>query len=46
MLAVPLGRVRLDLSLRELPGERLDLVLFRRELEVHPGGEYRFRASS
>ena len=35
VLAVPLGRVRLDLGGRELPGQRLDLTLLRGQLEVH-----------
>ena len=35
VLAVPLGRVRLDLGLRELARERLDLPLLGGELEVH-----------
>jgi hypothetical protein len=35
MLAIPLGRVRLDLGPDEVPRERLDLLLLRRELEVH-----------
>ncbi len=35
--AIPLGGVRLDLGPREVAGERLDLALLRRELEVHGG---------
>ena len=35
VLAVPLGRVRLDLGRGELPRERLDLPLLGAELEVH-----------
>ena len=35
VLAIPLGRVRLDLLLRDLPGERLDLALIVRQGEVH-----------
>ena len=35
VLAVPLGRVRLDLGLRELARERLDLPLVGGQLEVH-----------
>src|SRR5438128_1711511 len=35
VLAVPLGRVRLDLGGGEVPRERLDLALLGRELEVH-----------
>ena len=35
--AIPLGGVRLDLGVREVAGERLDLALLRRELEVHAG---------
>ena len=37
MRAIPLGGVRLDLGVREVAGERLDLALLRRELEVHGG---------
>jgi hypothetical protein len=37
MRAVPLGGVRLDLRGREIAGQRLDLPLLRRELEVHGG---------
>jgi hypothetical protein len=36
-LAVPGGRVRLDLRLGELPRQRLDLSLIRRELKLHRG---------
>jgi hypothetical protein len=32
-----LGGARFDLGLRELPGERLDLALFRRELDLSQG---------
>ena len=39
VLAVPLGRVRLDLRSREVAGERLHLFLLRRRLEVH-GQDY------
>ena len=35
VLAVPLGRVRLDLGRGELSRERLDLPLLGAELEVH-----------
>ena len=35
VLAIPLGRVRLDLLAREVAGERLDLFLLRGELKVH-----------
>ena len=35
VLAVPLGRVRLDLGLREFARERLDLLLVCGEVEVH-----------
>ena len=35
VLAVPLGRVRLDLGLRELVRKRLDLLLLRAQIEVH-----------
>jgi hypothetical protein len=35
VLAVPLGRVRLDLGVREVARQRLDLALLRAELEVH-----------
>ena len=35
MRSIPLCRVRLDLGLREIPRERLDLSLLRRQLEVH-----------
>ena len=35
VLTVPLGRVRLDLGLRELARERLDLLLVGGQLEVH-----------
>ncbi len=35
VLTVPLGRVRLDLGLRELARERLDLLLVGAQLEVH-----------
>ena len=35
VLAVPLGRVRLDLGVRELARQRLDLPLVRGQLEVH-----------
>ena len=35
VLAIPLGRVRLDLRAREVAGERLHLFLLRRRLEVH-----------
>ena len=35
VLAVPLGRVRLDLGADEVARERLDLPLLGRELEVH-----------
>ena len=35
--AIPLSGVRLDLRGREIAGERLDLPLLRRELEVHGG---------
>jgi limonene-1,2-epoxide hydrolase len=35
--AIPLGRVGLDLCVREVAGERLDLALLGRELEVHGG---------
>ena len=35
VLAVPLGRVRLDPLAREVAGERLDLALLRAQLEVH-----------
>ena len=35
VLAVPVGRVRLDLRVGEVAGERLDLLLLRRQLEVH-----------
>ena len=41
VLPVPGGRVRLDLGLRDLPRERLDLPLVGRELEVHRGRVYR-----
>ena len=34
---IPFGGVRLDLRGREIAGERLDLPLLRRELEVHGG---------
>src|SRR5581483_342022 len=36
-LAVPLGGMRLDLVAGELPGELLDLLLLRAELEIHAG---------
>jgi len=39
MLPVPLRGVRLDLGLRELAGQRLDLALIRREIEIH-GPDY------
>ena len=35
MLAVPVRGVRLDLGLRELPRQRLDLALVVTELELH-----------
>ena len=35
VLAVPVGRVGRDLGVRELAGERLDLLLLRCQLEVH-----------
>ena len=35
VLAVPLGRVRLDLGADEVARERLDLLLLGGELEVH-----------
>ena len=35
VVAVPLRRVRIDLRLREVPRQRLDLFLVLRELEVH-----------
>jgi hypothetical protein len=35
VLAVPIGRVRLDLRLRELVRQALDLALLGRQLEVH-----------
>ena len=35
MGAIPLGGVRLDLRRREIPCDRLDLPLLRRQLEVH-----------
>ena len=35
VLAVPVGRVRLDLGADEIAGQRLDLSLLGRELEVH-----------
>ncbi len=35
VLAVPVGRVRRDLGVRQLAGERLNLLLLRRQLEVH-----------
>ena len=35
VLAIPLGRVRLDLGADEVARERLDLLLLGRELEVH-----------
>ncbi len=35
VLAVPLGRVRLDLGAHEVARERLDLPLLGREVEVH-----------
>ena len=35
VLAIPLGRVRLDLGPHEVARERLDLLLLGRELEVH-----------
>ena len=36
VLAIPLGGVRLDLLLREVARERLDLALLRTQLEVQP----------
>ncbi len=38
VLAIPFRGVRLDLGLRELTRERLDLALLGRELELHSGG--------
>ena len=35
VLAVPVGRVGRDLGVRELSGERLDLLLLGCQLEVH-----------
>jgi hypothetical protein len=35
VLPVPVGRVRLDLGLREVAGDGLDLALLGRQLEVH-----------
>ena len=35
MLAIPLGRMRIDLGLREIARERLDLPLVLSEVEVH-----------
>jgi len=35
MLAIPLGRMGLDLLPREVAGKRLHLVLLGRRLEVH-----------
>ena len=40
------GRVRLDLGVRELPRQRLDLVLLRRQLEVHGGQTIRMRLAA
>ena len=37
MCAIPLGGVWLDLRAREVAGQRLDLALLRRQLEVHDG---------
>ena len=37
VVAIPGRGVRFDLGLREIAGERLDLALLRRELEVHGG---------
>ena len=35
VLAIPLGRVRFDLGAHKVAGQRLDLLLLRRELEIH-----------
>ena len=35
VLPIPLPRVRRDLGVGHLAGERLDLALFRRQLELH-----------
>ena len=40
VLPIPGGRVRLDLGLREVSRERLDLPLVSRQLEVHRTGCY------
>src|SRR5205085_2693672 len=40
VLAVPLGRVGLDLLLRDLADERLNLALIVRQGEVHAGANY------
>ena len=39
VLAIPVGRVRRDLRVRELPRERLDLALVVGEREVHGARE-------
>ena len=35
VLAIPLGRVRFDLCAHKVASQRLDLLLFGRELEIH-----------
>src|SRR5919197_6568666 len=45
MCPVPLPCVRDDLLLREIPGQRLDLALVRREVEVHRTASIRRPAS-
>ena len=46
VVAVPLRRVRLDLRVRELARQRLDLLLLRRQLEVHGGQTIRMRLAA
>ena len=46
MRAIPFGGERFNLSGCEVAGERLDLALFRRELEVHGGQTNRVKVAA